>query len=276
MFKVFKFINILSIDVVIGAVICSNAFWSLQPETNSNKYLLLLILGISTWLIYIIDRLFDVNYSVNGLSERHLFFKRHYFNFQLIAISLATIGLVLCFFIPTKIILLGLINILFLVVYFALIRHYNLKNSELSSKEIITSIIYTIGIIGAPFMVFSSINLSFWILALMLFVCVFQEILWHSVFEFEKNPKINNLASRIGLLISRKLVNACSILVLFVFIFFFGNISTLNSKLALIFAVISLSLSFSLAIPKKIQKNDTYLIFGELLFWLPFLLIFFY
>lgn len=274
MTKIFKFLSNTSLDVVIGAIICSNAFWNLSNVPKQYKSILLVLLGITTFIIYIFDRLLDINNSTNELSDRHLFIKKYYFNFQLILIALSFIALTLCFIIPTKLVLVGIVILTGAGLYLTFVNRLDKKNHILKYKEIYTAILYSFGVLCGPFTVLSSINLSYWLIAFLFSLVVFQEILWNSVFELRTIPNFDNLASKIGLKKSRRVINICSGIIVFLTLQLFNSDFEMPTRLAYVICLISLLLSLTTALPERLITNKRYLLFGELLFWLPIILIF--
>ena len=72
----YRFLNMLSIDVALGAVVCG-AFFARIVDIHVRPQGLA-ALGITVWIIYTVDHLLDVRRMRQEAStERHLFHQRH-------------------------------------------------------------------------------------------------------------------------------------------------------------------------------------------------------
>jgi 4-hydroxybenzoate polyprenyltransferase len=141
--KIYERINLLSIDVALGAV-CSSLFLS-SIIHEKISYPALAVLGLSVWVIYTTDRLLDVvELSRAGKAchtRRHQFHKRH-FSRLIGVLCLATlILLVLLLAIPKQVLFRG-VALSFIVLL------YLLFNKKLkSAKELFISVGYCAGVL---------------------------------------------------------------------------------------------------------------------------------
>lgn len=138
--KLYRLANLLSVDVVIGAV-CSGVFIASvlnKPVQVSS----LICLALTVWIIYTVDHLIDAK-SINGVAstERHRFHQQHFY-LLLVAIFIAVIveGCLL-FTLPKQVLIQGLIATPILVVYFFLQKRLTFV------KEFFIAVVYTAGLL---------------------------------------------------------------------------------------------------------------------------------
>lgn len=94
-----KTLHYLSLDVVLGAVASSWMFWKIPDGNGVVNLPSILILGICTWIIYILDRLLD-NLKSEPEDARHQFHFQHQYYLQVGIIILFFIAAILAFFCP--------------------------------------------------------------------------------------------------------------------------------------------------------------------------------
>lgn len=138
--RFYRLINILSIDVALGAVCCA-AWFAKAFEVLLRPYALL-ALGITVWVIYTADHLMDAwKIKKEASTERHRFHQT-YFKILLACLCLAVIvDLSLLFFIRAKIIHAG-------IILAAVVGLYLLINRWLGFlKELIIAMVYCGGVL---------------------------------------------------------------------------------------------------------------------------------
>src|SRR4051812_41244064 len=137
--RLYRFINIISLDVALGAVTGSAFFatvfhTSLLPQG-------LAALGISVWIIYSVDHLLDAYKLKNtASSERHQFHQKYLTQITVAVIFLVLVDIVLIFYVRPSVFNAGLL--LAGVVIFYLLFHrwmYPLK-------EIAGAVLYSGGV----------------------------------------------------------------------------------------------------------------------------------
>lgn len=140
---IYKTLNILSIDVAIGAM-CSALFLGHVLDIERSN-ISVVVLGIATWSVYTADHLLDVNRLIkNGVgcnTPRHAFHQKHFKLLKLIWLLISLSIVPLLFFIPQQILFLG-------AVLFVIIIIYLLLNSFLSfGKEFLITAGYFSGVL---------------------------------------------------------------------------------------------------------------------------------
>ncbi len=138
--RFYRLLNVLSIDVALGAV-CSGIFFAHILQADVTCYSLI-SLGLSVWIIYTTDHLLDAK-KINTLAttNRHRFHQQHFQLLSVFVIVAASINAALLFFIRRPALITGIILVV-LVILYLLIQH-SLK----FLKEIFVAIVYTAGVL---------------------------------------------------------------------------------------------------------------------------------
>lgn len=144
--RFYRVIHLLSIDVVVGAVVLLHFFSSFyQVKTHWAVYLLL---AISVWCIYTYDHLKDSKKAKAPLRLRYHFHLRNENTLRALVYVLLFTGILLVFYLDFQLLLWGLIltilSLFYLFLQFRLSLH--------GIKEVYVSLIYTSGILLAPFL----------------------------------------------------------------------------------------------------------------------------
>jgi hypothetical protein len=137
--KAYRYINILSIDTALGAVVCSVFFAQL---ISANVWVYgKIALGLSVWIIYTADHLLDAR-KVKGVAstERHRFHQEHFRALLILMMIAVVIDLTVVSFMRKSLLEYGFA--LSIVVAFYLVISRFLK----MLKEVFIAFIYTIGV----------------------------------------------------------------------------------------------------------------------------------
>jgi 4-hydroxybenzoate polyprenyltransferase len=152
--RIYRYINLLSIDVATGAVCCALFFARLL-----SVHILpfgLITLGLSVWIIYSVDHLLDARkVKTQASTIRHRF---HQENFTLLVFVVAigiVVNTVLIFFIRKPVFVGGIVLVLMVGTYLVLHRWINFP------KEILIALLYTCGVL-LPSVSVTTIALSKW------------------------------------------------------------------------------------------------------------------
>lgn len=112
-----------------------------------------LILGLSTWCIYLADRIFDViRIRQQALTSRHRFTQQHVRNLIVLLIIISICNLVLIIqFLPHKLLISGCITLGLIAIYY-LIRLTRLINIiTLIPREVMCGMLFSLGCAIAPY-----------------------------------------------------------------------------------------------------------------------------
>jgi hypothetical protein len=266
---ILRTLHYLSLDVVIGAVLSSLMFWKMPDGNNRPDGLVLAVLGICTWIVYIFDRLLD-NLKSTPQDVRHQFHFAHQYYLQIVIIVLSFLVLFLVFFLPEPVVIFGIVFSVLLLAYFRALQ----KKSSLSEyhyyKEIATALLYSLPIFGTAFV---SKSLGFWqyLSSFNFILLVHQSILVFSWYEMRETEGVKNFAQIIGdkrvrlVVISITALTGLALLI---------SIEGYMKKVFLIELLMSFSTLSILLFSEKLSQGQHYRWLGEMVFWLPGLLIF--
>jgi 4-hydroxybenzoate polyprenyltransferase len=136
----YRLLNILSIDVALGAVCCA-AWFARLFEVNLRPQAFI-VLGLTVWIIYTADHILDAK-RTHGIAstQRHRFHQQH-FDLLMIILTLAVIAdLIFVFFIRQAVFQWGLVLSVVMVVYFLVQRFLKYL------KELTVAIIFSCGVL---------------------------------------------------------------------------------------------------------------------------------
>ncbi|GGD56012.1 hypothetical protein GCM10011514_20100 [Emticicia aquatilis] len=266
-----KTLHYLSLDVVLGAVASSWMFWKIPDGNGVVNLPSLLILGICTWIIYILDRLLD-NLKSEPEDARHQFHFQHQYYLQIGIIILFLIAAILAFFLPRNVIYFGIALSVLILIYFYILQKKSKSANYQYFKEVFTSAIYSLCVVGSAFSTKPNLDWQAFLAGFIFFLLVHQSILIFSFYESQAYPITKNLAKKLG-------KTNCTYLILGVLAFSIISIFlTDNLFLRKVFLIESLMAFCSVLIyffEGKLAKNENYRWLGEIVFWLPLMLIFF-
>ncbi|WP_462253086.1 UbiA prenyltransferase family protein [Ekhidna sp.] len=251
----YRFIQILSIDIVIGVVVLLRFFCAhFEIRVDWQVYALL---ACSVWLIYTADHIRDAEKAKMTNRSRYLF--HHKFKRPLIASSIVVIILMLAliFYIPSIILISGIILAAFSFIYL-LVQH---QLSIWLCKEFYVAIVYSIGILMVPTLLSGKAEWSYLIL---LFLLTFTNLVIFSWYEKDQDERdgFMSLATRLS-------HDGIEKLMLILVSFGFG-ISILNFNEIHLFFLISFGLYAMMILkPQSLRKNQLYRTIGDGVFLLP-------
>lgn len=244
---IYRLIHYSSLDVSVCAALLA---WPLAQQYCPNSAWVY-ILANSVQIIYLSDHIFDVYQNKTRiLSERHKFIKDYLKLCILVLTLLFLANASLCLiFLNTSTLLTGLGLCAVVIIYF-----YNNLSLKIIPKEILTAIIYAIGICLIPVYYNISSNKIFEILFLMLgvSVCTFINLICNNLFEWnedEANAE-NSFSQKVGVLFSERILKFLYL------ISFSGFIGSLFSKDFFIIEY-SFSLAVICLVHLLIYKNQT-------------------
>lgn len=230
----YKYINYLSIDVAIGAVI-SSAFMGrlLGAEINA---IVCLTLGLVTWSIYTFDHLLDAKKGeVLARLPRHNFHLKHFNLLSILLLSALSIVLVLLFFLPIRVILIGTSLGLIVILYFISINFLHWK--KVYHKEITVALVYFSGIMVGP-LSSPTINLETtkWFFLPGFFILILLNLLIFSMYD-QKADISNNFPSIFRVL---KKPNTLSLIYVLMILFVFGVVIQLINSTDYLYLITTL------------------------------------
>jgi 4-hydroxybenzoate polyprenyltransferase len=264
----YRLINILSIDVALGAICC--AAWFAKVFNVQLRPYALLSLGFTVWIIYTADHLMDaLSIKKEASTERHRF---HQIHFKALAICLCVaviIDLSLLFFIRAKILHTGFVLAGIVLLYLLINRWLGFV------KEFVIAIVYCGGVLLPALSLKSSfftvpevlLLISFFITALINLI-IFSRYDVHA----DKLDGYNSFALKFGQPATQTVLSILfgmqAMIIILLFMVHVWNcgflLSLMNGVLFLLFLK-----------PSYFNKQDSYRLCGDAVFLFPAIFLLF-
>lgn len=262
--RLYRLLNILSIDVAIGAVCCA-LFFARLLEVQILPYGLI-TLGLSVWIIYCVDHLIDASKVKRRASTaRHRFHQSHFRQLMIVVAALTTVNAVLIFFIRTPVFIGGIVLMLMVGVYLVLHRFLRFP------KEFLIALLYTGGILLPSI---SVTPMEFkewpWLLIVQFLLTALLNLIIFSWFDLDNDRRDGNdsFVTMVGESRSAILILALVTLNVLLCLLHPAEFSSL------ILATMNLMLILIFLRPDVFRKDDRYRIFGDGIFFLPLIDLF--
>ena len=259
--KVYQIINILSLDVVAGAVICCTFFAQvLDADVFPDS---LLTLALTVWIIYTIDHLRDAMLIPTPAStDRHRFHQEHFKAILAALIIAMIIDFTMLWFVPSAVLLYGLVLWLMVLIYLVFQRYLKFL------KEFFVACLYTMGVLlpsiaamkGVPHPIHLILIAKFFITALM-------NLLLFSLFDYSQDRKQqqHSFVTWFGASSTR-----AGILILGLFNILSGIwLWSFDWRVALIFISMNAMLLAILLLQRHFMLNNYYRMLGDAIFFIP-------
>lgn len=260
--KFYRLLNMLSIDVALGAVCCGA--WFANYFNVQLRVYALICLGLTVWMIYTADHLLDAR-KIEGQAStlRHRF---HQANFNLLTGFLLLAGIIdftLLFFIRAQVIYAGILLLCFVVVYLLLNRWLNYV------KEISVAVLYCGGVmLPALSLGTSTLNIPDVTVMLCFFFTALINIIMFSWFDHDSDVRdgYNSFSVKFGRIFTKKFLYALFTMqfILLILLVLYGNFEqalTLLLMNSILFLVFMQSIRF--------KQHEYYRLAGDVVFLIP-------
>lgn len=274
--KFFRFVNTLSLDIVIGAL--ASGYFVTKLLDVELGFVWWIVLALSVWIIYTLDHLIDAYRLKN---EAHTL--RHKFHFQyrkeiIVTVFFTTIvnAVLVILLLDRAIIIFGLTLSVYTGLYLLMIFLWGNKNFALMQKELFVGLIYAVGIWGGPMAVLkyqlTHLEVGFFI---SFFFLVLSDILVLSHYEVNSDDidMHSNFVLRHGLRTYKVILYA-----LLGFVFCFSVLVNFLLGEMVIYSTIYILMIVSMWIlvwlKPLLERNYVYRWIIEMIFWLPGIALF--
>ncbi|MBL3657738.1 hypothetical protein [Fulvivirga sediminis] len=267
----YEYFNLLSLDVAFGAVSC--ALFVAEVLGVNLPWCIVLILGLTVWLIYTFDHLVDAR----GLkhmagTRRHRFHQKHYKVLTFLCASILIANSVLVFYLPKETVILGVTIGCLVMVYFLLLHFLKLK--PVYHKELMIAVLYSAGVMVGPVSLYKGVlDMQVAVIFIQFVMIALSNLVIFSLYE--KNSDIrDSFPSIVQHVDERKLTIMLKSflifqLVLAAFIALFSSLRNFEYTLICMLLVLS-SLCF---FKSNLFLNEKYRWVGDAVFLLPFVTI---
>lgn len=179
----YRWFQLLNLDVVLGAVGWHIAFLRFPEGQTPTWHLSTLVLSLSLWSIYVLDRLLDV-YQGERDTPRHQFHLKYQFNLSLGILAALCVAASAVFFLPLSVIWLGTSLFIAMVFYFLGIHRWKKRRTIL--KQWAIPLIYGVAVAGTAWAQVPVITLSMWIIGGQWLLVLYQNM--RLFYYFENTP----------------------------------------------------------------------------------------
>ncbi|MRS61731.1 hypothetical protein GJJ30_10575 [Larkinella terrae] len=268
----------LSLDVVVGAVISHIMVARLPDGHRPVGWATTLLLAICVFVIYAVDRLYDVHKSLTTNSEmtiRHRFHAENRLVLRQVLLGLVAVCAILLFWLPKSVILFGTGLALFSGAYVWGVSRLGVSNSKLAWKEPAVTLAYTVGVWGSSWAQKPTIGWSEIGLGVLFLFIVFQNLLLFSVMEsYEFPDTAYNLATILGFDRSDVVLRTITVVVtVLALVIFFMADDRFAQRAAVIEGMMSAVLYLIQRYPNRFLTDERYRWIGDGIFWLPVLIL---
>jgi 4-hydroxybenzoate polyprenyltransferase len=265
--KIYRFLNLVSLDVACGAVICSAFFahlFQVQPRPAG-----FLALGISVWIIYSADHLMDA-YMLDqkASTTRHRFHQKYFRTIAFLLIVAAIMNVILVLYIRRPVLIGGL-------VLAALIFPYLLVQKYIHPfKELLVSVLYSGGVLVPTLALHTSaISLTVTLLVVNFTITALINLIVFSWYEWEQD-RIDgrvSIVTWLGKSNAKIVIWVLCLIQMVIFLVVLWKGAFLFALLTIV--VMNVILLIIFAYPQKLRDDDKYRLVGDAAFILPVLYI---
>ncbi len=206
-------IHWLSLDVVAGAMLTHVVASRLPYGQGKVSWASTVLVGISVFFIYVADRLIDNHKGTTPTTARHKFHAQHEAILLKVMMGLGVIGLICLFWLPFKVIMLGVGLMVVVSVYLKVIQKISSTDTFQLFKEPVVAIVYTIGVWGSAILGQEHTSWEETSFMVLLGIIAFQNLLLFSWFESFDIEEGYSLAIAWGTDTVSQIINILTILV---------------------------------------------------------------
>lgn len=259
--RLYQHINILSLDVVAGAIICALFFARIFAVQICP--LVLAALAVTVWIIYTLDHLRDArSIPAPASTDRHRFHQEHSKSISVVVAVMVAVDITLLFFLPGPVFWAGLALGGVVMLYLILQRYLKFL------KEIFVAFLYTAGVVlpSLPYIAGSILPVHLLILGKFM-VTALMNLLLFSLFDLhvDRSQQQHSFVTWFGArstsygILLLGLLNVSGGIALWRF----------DMRLAWIFVAMNLLLLTILVLRRKLVRDNYYRILGDAVFFIP-------
>ncbi|HTE29252.1 MAG TPA: hypothetical protein VK666_02685 [Chryseolinea sp.] len=264
-FRLYRTINILSLDVAVGAVVCALFFSRILAVKLSVGDLL--ALGLSVWLIYTADHLADARKITHEASTpRHRFHQLYSQRLSVCMLIALSINFILLFFMRPAVLRMGIFLAIVICTFMVFQKWIPLF------KEFSIALFYTAGVLlPAVARIATPISTTQYLLIAQFFLVALMNLLLFSWLDraTDERDGLRSIVSIIGENVTRTIVWIIAALQLLLMIVQL-NVGEL-SKASVIVGMMGMILILILMLRRATSDGTTYRLLGDAVFLFPIL-----
>ncbi len=271
----YRYIRALSLDVVLGSVICSHFLGTyLQIEIPQE---MLLVLALAVWVIYTADHLWDA-YKMQDQARffRHQFHLKYFTLLTILVIAASSIAVALLPQFPPATLIVGTVISVLVALYFIMLHVIGSKPTF--AKEIMIALVYTLGVFAAPVSLSPVIDLPLVFIFVQFVLLALVNLLEFAYFELEldREQQFGSAVQFWGRDLTKQIVLSCLLIVITLagFCVMWWSENTMLIRAEIILSLMAVSLALIIAKPGFFKTSERFRILGDGIFFFPGLLLF--
>ncbi|MDN5204049.1 hypothetical protein QQ008_21840 [Fulvivirgaceae bacterium BMA10] len=274
LFKLYRYLRILSLDVALGS--CISALFVANYLQVAISYSALFTLGLCVWLIYTADHLMDAYHIKHKAhSRRHLYHQKYFKRLVYLFIVVASLGFVSLIFLPTRTIYWGLALLAFVFLHFIILKLIGIRPS--AYKEFIVAFLYAAGIFLVSLSVYNGpFNKEILVLFVQFFLTALINLLLFGMIEEEIDKK-DGQVSFVQWAGKKRTLTFTWILLSISFCYpIYTFITTTNNSLIInqmIILAMNLTLGIIMFDKNYFKKKERYRAYGDAIFLYPIIVL---
>jgi 4-hydroxybenzoate polyprenyltransferase len=261
--RIYRVLNILSIDVVIGAVTSALFFASIFHVAI--RPFGVIALALTVWIIYTLDHLKDgLEIGQKASSLRHAFHQQHRKSLCVILLAAALIDFVMLFHVRQNVLIGGMALSVLVGIYLLFQRRFHFL------KEVLVAIMYLLGVL-LPSIVVTPLALSAFHLSLIIqfFLISFLNLMVFSLYTVSQDEK-DNLGSFVVKFGERRTYGVIICLFSAEILLAIGGAVLSNFHLASFVPLMMSLVMFAIfRFPGVFRRGDYYRFAGDAIFFIP-------
>jgi hypothetical protein len=263
--KFYRWLNILSVDVALGAVCCALFFAKMLHVTLLSYGMI--ALGLTVWIIYTADHLLDTRkLNTTASTTRHKFHQLHFKSIVTALIVAGAIDCLVIFFIRRPVLINGLFLGLGVALYLLLHRYVKIV------KEFSIALLYTSGVLLPSISVASfTIDTFPTVIVLQFFITALINLLLFSLYDFDND--IHDGHPSFATITGQRVVRV-ALAILFTGVFMLSLLS-FQPKASLVIIGMNAFMLPLFVLPNIFKARDSYRLIGDAVFFIPILYLLF-
>ncbi len=264
----------LSLDVVAGALISHVAANRLPGGNTPLNVWVTIILGLVVLGIYTLDHLLDNRNPEQPRTQRHAFVKDFEPTIWRVTLGSLALAAALSWLIPRQLWEFGIGMVVFVALYLWGVSRIPMKSQRQALKEPITSLIYAAGVWGSTWFLGEGVSWESIVLGIIFYLVTVQSLLLFSHFEALKHREVFNLASWLKRPATMGILKGIALITLIgcLAVFFLTDYRYVQ-RLSIIIIAMSAAHYWMLLNPEKVVADERFRLAGELVFFLPILVL---
>lgn len=259
----YQCINILSVDVVAGAVVGALFFGRILSVAM--PLVIIVVLALTVWIVYTLDHLRDaMTIPTVASTDRHRFHQQYFSSITAVLLIIAVLDFILIWFLPAAVVNGGLILGVMVVLYLIFQKYLKFL------KEFVVACLYMSGILLPSFVDLElRLDPEHTLIIAKYFITALMNLLLFSLFDFQedRHQRQHSFVTGFGPISTRYGITVLGIINILSGFWLWKY----DPGVALIFSCMNVMLLCVLFFGSRLVVNNYYRIIGDGVFFIPVL-----